>query len=169
MSAGLCGDELADVGWLLLRLFKYQLLAEETLSRMCWYGYYLFQLALPVALLYLAELLDRPEGERRLLRPLWPPLVCYGLSVLLVMTNDLHQLVSVLTPMEIGPGSIATGWAIACHRSLPPVFGVGHRKAFLQEPEEYLLGQQTISAVVLWGTVCLSRCLYLPGASGMGK
>lgn len=86
------------VGWLLLRLFKYQLLAEETLSRMCWYGYYLFQLALPVALLYLAELLDRPEGERRLLRPLWPPLVCYGLSVLLVMTNDLHQLVFRFDP-----------------------------------------------------------------------
>ena len=81
------------VGWLLLRLFKYQLLSEELVSRLCWYGYYFFQLALPVALLYLAEILDRPEGEKRLLRPLWPPLVCYLASVLLVMTNDFHQLV----------------------------------------------------------------------------
>lgn len=81
------------VGWLLLRLFKYQLLSEGTLTRMCWYGYYLFQLALPVALLYLTEILDRAEGEKRLAHPLWPPLVCYVLSVLLVLTNDLHRLV----------------------------------------------------------------------------
>ena len=86
------------VGWLLLRLFKYQLLSEGPLCRMCWYGYYLFQLALPVTLLYLTELLDRTEGEKRLLRPLWPPLVVYVLSVLLVMTNDLHQLVFRFTP-----------------------------------------------------------------------
>ena len=81
------------VGWLLLRLFKYQQLTEGTLTRMCWYGYYLFQLALPVALLYLTEIMDRAEGEKRLAHPLWPPLVCYVLSVLLVLTNDLHRLV----------------------------------------------------------------------------
>lgn len=81
------------VGWLLLRLFKYQLLSEGTLCRMCWYGYYLFQLALPVALLYLTGILDRAEGEKRLAHPLWPPLVVYVLSVLLVLTNDLHRLV----------------------------------------------------------------------------
>ena len=81
------------VGWLLLRLFKYQQLTEGTLTRMCWYGYYLFQLALPVALLYLTEILDRAEGKKRLAHPLWPPLVCYVLSVLLVLTNDLHRLV----------------------------------------------------------------------------
>lgn len=86
------------VGWLLLRLFKYQLLSVGLLYRMCWYGYYLFQLALPVALLYLTEILDRPEGEKRLLRPLWPPLICYICSVLLVMTNNLHQLVFLFDP-----------------------------------------------------------------------
>lgn len=86
------------VGWLLLRLFKYQLPQEGNLCRMCWYGYYLFQLALPVALLYLTEILDRPEGEKRLVRPPWPPLVVYVLLVLLVMSNDLHQLVFRFTP-----------------------------------------------------------------------
>ncbi len=103
------------VGWLLLRLFKYQLLSEGTLCRMCWYGYYLFQLALPVALLYLTEILDRPEGEKRLLRPLWPPLGVYVLSVLLVMSNDLHQLVFRFAPggnwnreYHYGPGY----WAV---------------------------------------------------------
>ena len=86
------------VGWLLLRLFKYQLPQEGSLCRMCWYGYYLFQLALPVALLYLTEILDRTEGEKQLVRPPWPPLVVYALSVLLVMTNDFHQMVFRFTP-----------------------------------------------------------------------
>ena len=67
---------------------------------MCWYGYYLFQLALPVALLYLTGILDREEGEKRLVCPPWPPLVVYVLSVLLVMSNDLHQLVFRFTPGE---------------------------------------------------------------------
>ena len=104
------------VGWLLLRLFKYQLPQDGTLCRMCWYGYYIFQLALPAALLYLTELLDRKEGEMRLVRPLWPPLVCYAFSVLLVMTNDLHQLVFIFDPggnwasdYSYGPGY----WAVA--------------------------------------------------------
>lgn len=86
------------VGWLLLRLFKYQLTADGILCRMCWYGYYIFQLALPVTLLYLAVILDHPEGEKKPLRPLWPPLACYALSVLLVLTNDLHQLVFRFDP-----------------------------------------------------------------------
>ena len=86
------------VGWLLLRLFKYQLPQEGTLCRMCWYGYYLFQLALPMVLLYLTVILDRPEGGKHLLRPLWPPLAVYVLSVLLVITNDFHQLVFRFTP-----------------------------------------------------------------------
>lgn len=104
------------VGWLLLRLFKYQLPQEGNLCRMCWYGYYIFQLALPAALLYLTELLERKEGEMRLVRPLWPPLICYVLSVLLVMTNDMHQLVFVFEPggnwasaYSYGPGY----WAVA--------------------------------------------------------
>lgn len=86
------------IGWLLLRLFKYQLPSEAPLCRLCWYGYYLFQLALPVALLYLTEIVDRQEGEKRLLHPLWPPLAIYACSVLLVMTNDLHQWVFRFTP-----------------------------------------------------------------------
>lgn len=86
------------VGWLLLRLFKYQLPSEGTLCRLCWYGYYIFQLALPVALLYLTVILDRAEGEKRLMRPLWPPFAAYVLSVLLVISNDLHQLVFRFIP-----------------------------------------------------------------------
>lgn len=81
------------VGWSLLRLFKYQLLVPSLVSRLCWYGYYVFQLAMPLTMLYLAEIIDQPEDAKRLFRPLWRPLAAYILSVFLVFTNDLHQLV----------------------------------------------------------------------------
>lgn len=104
------------VGWILLRMFKWQLLSTDLICRMCWYGYYIFQLGLPVTLLYLAVIVDRPEGGKHLLRPVWPPLVCYILSVLLVLTNDLHQLVFRFDPggnwsndYSYGPGY----WAVA--------------------------------------------------------
>lgn len=121
------------VGWLLLRLFKYQLIQEAALSRMCWYGYYIFQLALPVTLLYLVRLTGRAEGERKPVHFLWPPFVCYGLSVLLVMTNDFHQLVFVFDPdgnwaSDYGYG--AGFWFIAAASLLMVVVAVG--KLFYQ-------------------------------------
>lgn len=126
------------VGWLLLRLFKYQLAPDGLPSRMCWYGYYLFQLALPVALLYLATILDRAEGERTLVRPLWPPLVCYVLSVLLVLTNDVHQLVFRFAPegnwasdYRYGPGYwiIMAGFLLFLAAAVWKLFRKGRRSA----------------------------------------
>lgn len=81
------------VGWSLLRLLKYQMFEICLLTRLCWYGYYVFQLALPLAMLRLADIVDKPENAKRLLRPIWWPMAAYILSVLLVFTNDLHQLV----------------------------------------------------------------------------
>lgn len=81
------------VSWSLLRLFKYQLLVPSHVSRLCWYGYYVYQLAMPLVMLWLAQIVDKPENSKRLLRPLWPPLAAYILAELLVFTNDLHQLV----------------------------------------------------------------------------
>ena len=81
------------VGWIFLRLLKYQIFEICLLTRLCWYGYYVFQLALPLAMLRLADIVDKPEDAKRLLRPIWWPMAAYILSVLLIFTNDLHQLV----------------------------------------------------------------------------
>ncbi|MCQ4808180.1 hypothetical protein NE626_15485 [Intestinimonas massiliensis] len=35
------------LGWIFLRLLKYQIFEICLLTRLCWYGYYVFQLALP--------------------------------------------------------------------------------------------------------------------------
>ena len=44
-------------------------------------------------MLRLADIVDKPEDAKRLLRPIWWPMAAYILSVLLIFTNDLHQMV----------------------------------------------------------------------------
>ena len=86
------------VGWLLLRLFKYQLSENEILSRACWYGYYPFQLGLPLALYYLTVILDQKEDKKLPIKIMLLPFISYITSVSLVFTNDLHQLVFKFNP-----------------------------------------------------------------------
>ena len=83
---------LIIVGWLGLRLFKYQL-GYNTVNRYCWYCYYIFQLALPVLMLYLAIIVDMSGQEKKL--PCWFMLIAcaYPFLIVLVLTNDLHNWV----------------------------------------------------------------------------
>ena len=176
------------VGWLLLRLLKYQLLSEGTLCRLCWYGYYLFQLALPVALLYLTEILDREEGEKRLLRPPWPPLVVYALSVLLVMTNDFHQMVFRFTPggnwvsdylpsdgislhtgWKLGLGLPLRPWILDHNGLLSPVSDIRSLEPASQRAQEPRQERQYPPAAVLRGLAGLPGRLYQAGAAGLGE
>lgn len=83
------------IGWLMLRLFKYQLLSDNILSRYCWYGYYIFQLALPLTFFWLTEIIDKAYKEKTKSYILKLFLVIYIFQVALVMTNDLHQSVFV--------------------------------------------------------------------------
>lgn len=140
------------VGWLMLRLFKYQLWSEDFLCRMCWYGYYLFQLALPVGLLYLSEILDRADGETPLLRPLWPPFVCYALSVFLVMTNDLHQLVFRFDPQGNWNNTYSYGygyWLVLAVSLLFLVLAIG--KLFLKSYKNTTVGSKLIPLLFCLG------------------
>ncbi|MDR1703485.1 MAG: hypothetical protein LBS19_02200 [Clostridiales bacterium] len=79
------------LGWVVLRLIKYQLPAATVLARYLWYGFYLFQLALPLALLRISLCVDKPEG----MKPRWFRVLVTVNALLfaLVMTNDLHNLV----------------------------------------------------------------------------
>ena len=80
-------------GWALVRLIKYQVVINEVLSRYLWYTYYIFQLSLPLIILWMAWAIDKPKDET------FPPKWWRGLAILigaliiLVFTNDLHGLV----------------------------------------------------------------------------
>ena len=79
------------IGWMILRLLKYQQDFQVWLSHFCWYGFYIAMLGLPLCLLWLSLVIDRSNQR--------PPrvmgilaLICGGLE-LLVLTNDLHEQV----------------------------------------------------------------------------
>lgn len=80
-------------GWILVRLIKYQVLAVPTLSRYLWYAFYIFQLSLPLVLLWMAWAIDKPENKT--FPPKWWRMmaILIGLLIIFVFTNDLHGLI----------------------------------------------------------------------------
>ena len=83
------------IGWITARLISYQLENVGLFNLTFWYSYYIFQLALPVVILWLGWVIDKPEGRTPLLG--WMRAVHLAGAVLLalVLTNNLHHLVFV--------------------------------------------------------------------------
>ncbi|MDY0235954.1 MAG: histidine kinase N-terminal 7TM domain-containing protein [Gudongella sp.] len=79
--------------WALVRLIKYQVVVNESLSRYLWYSYYIFQLSLPLVVLWMAWAIDNPKNE--IFPPKWlkKMLVLIGVLIILVFTNDIHGFV----------------------------------------------------------------------------
>ncbi len=80
-------------GWALVRLIKYQVVLSDVLSRYLWYSYYIFQLSLPLLILWMAWAIDKPKDET--FPPKWwrALAIFIGLLIIFVFTNDLHGLV----------------------------------------------------------------------------
>ena len=93
-----CMTAILLLGWSIVRLLKYQIAIAGTAERYLWYGYYLFQLALPLVLLWLAHMIG--QGDARVRAPIWFRVLAVwnGLVFLLVFTNDLHFLTFTLDP-----------------------------------------------------------------------
>lgn len=106
--------------WLILRTVKYSTFQMDA-ERYLWYGYYLPMLFIPVLSVLVALSLGRPENYRL---PQWTRLLYApsALLLLLVLTNDLHQLVfvfptGVLSTREYtyGAGYYAVlAWIVLC-------------------------------------------------------
>ena len=82
------------VGWIIVRLIKYQLSANSIFDIYLWFSYYIFQLSLPVMILWMAWALDKPEDEP--VKPpkwLWAASIINGALIVLVMSNFLHNWV----------------------------------------------------------------------------
>lgn len=81
------------IGWTFVRLIRYQTEVNLVLSRYLWYGFYIFQLTLPMVLLWMAWAIDKPENE--IFPPKWwkNMLTLIGILIVLVFTNDLHGFV----------------------------------------------------------------------------
>lgn len=82
------------VGWILLRLFKWQLPTLSPLNRLCWYSFYLFQLPIPCVMLWLGLVIDRPsQSSIRPPRVIALLFALYAVIMAVIYTNDLHRLV----------------------------------------------------------------------------
>ena len=84
------------VGWVAVRMLKYQMLSVSAANRYAWYLFYLFQIGIPLVILWLAWVIDKSEDAVR--PPSWWLTLC-GAGVVLffaVFTNDFHGLAFVL-------------------------------------------------------------------------
>jgi hypothetical protein len=77
--------------WMALRTVKFHVPLSETARRYLWYGYYVPMILLPLMGFFTAVCLGKPDGDRipPRLRLLYLPA---GLLILLIFSNDLHQL-----------------------------------------------------------------------------
>ena len=112
-----------EVFWLVMRELKYRFVSSPDLLRHLWYEYYVPVLLIPLLALFVSMLLSKPEGYR-LPRKAFPFAVPTLALIVLVLTNDFHQLAfrfpenaSVWTEREYSYGIVyfsAVVWAVLC-------------------------------------------------------
>lgn len=86
--------------WLTIRLTKYNI-PYNSLSRYCWYSYYIAMMGLPLCLLYVTVIIDRPSFSKKL--PFWFKLaaILYPILLITVFTNDYHLLVFNIYDLKV--------------------------------------------------------------------
>ena len=107
--------------WLTVRTIKFQFADDPAESRYLWYLYYVGMLFIPLMALFVSMSLGKTESYRL---PKWTALLYIPTAglLLLVLTNDLHQLIFTFsgTPWSdssYGYGSVywaVIGWEIGC-------------------------------------------------------
>ena len=110
------------VFWFVIRTTNYFFTADAEIKRQLWYGYYLPMLFIPLFSVFVAVSLGRPANARlsKTTLLLYIPTV---LCLLLVLTNDLHQLVFSFPEGEVWTDKnngytfgyyFVIGWEILC-------------------------------------------------------
>lgn len=87
---------------ILLRGMKYSVFAGvDVLARYSWYAYYVPMLLIPLFFFYVSIMIS-PKGDGRIPKRWFPVAVITAVLILLVLTNDLHQLVFSFKPGFVG-------------------------------------------------------------------
>lgn len=111
------------VFWFVIRTIKYFFITDIGIARQLWYWYYLPMLFIPLFSLFVAISLGKPENTRLSKTALLLLSIPTVLCLLLVLTNDLHQLVFSFPEGEVWTDSnngytfvyyIVLGWEILC-------------------------------------------------------
>lgn len=113
---------LLNVFWFVIRSMKYYFVSDPALSRQLWYWYYFPMLFIPLISVFVSMSLGKPENYRL---PKWTSLLYIPtvLCLLLVVTNDFHQLVFAFPAGEVWSDKnydyafgcfLVIGWEIIC-------------------------------------------------------
>ena len=111
------------VFWFVIRSMRYYFITDIGIARQLWYLYYLPMLFIPLFSLFVAISLGKPENARLSKTALLLLSIPTVLCLLLVLTNDLHQLVFSFPEGEVWTDSnngytfgyyIVLGWEILC-------------------------------------------------------
>lgn len=111
------------VFWFVIRSMRYFFITDIGISRQLWYLYYLPMLFIPLFSLFVAISLGKPASARLSKTALLLLYIPTVLCLLLVLTNDLHQLVFSFPEGEVWTDKnngytfgyyIVLGWEILC-------------------------------------------------------
>ena len=137
------GVSFLAVFWFIVRSMKYYFIADPGAIRQLWYWYYFPMLFIPLFSVFVSMSLGKPESYRL---PKWTILLYVPtlLFLLLVLTNDLHQIVFSFPAGKVWSDSdngyeygyyLVIGWEILCALS---AFAVMLVKCRLAQRRKYL-------------------------------
>lgn len=137
------GVSFLTVFWFIVRSMKYYFVVDPNVDRHLWYWYYFPMLFIPLLCVFVAMSLGKPEDYRL---PKWTTLLYIPtlLFLLLVLSNDFHQLVFSFPVGTVWSDSdngyeygyyLVIGWEILCALS---AFAVMLVKCRMAQRRKYL-------------------------------
>lgn len=171
------------VFWFVIRSMRYYFITDIGIARQLWYLYYLPMLFIPLFSLFVAISLGKPENARLSKTALLLLSIPTVLCLLLVLTNDLHQLVFSFPGGEVWTDKnngytfgyyIVLGWEILCALAAFVIMIIKCRFSYRKKYLPFLLLASSIVYAFIYvsgvewmqligGDITAAQCLMFTG------
>ena len=171
------------VFWFVIRSMRYFFITDIGIARQLWYLYYLPMLFIPLFSLFVAISLGKPENARLSKTALVLLYIPTVLCLLLVLTNDLHQLVFSFPEGEVWTDDnmsysfgyfFVIGWEILCALAAFVIMIIKCRLSYRKKYLPFLLLACSIVYALIYvsgvewmqligGDITAAQCLMFTG------
>ena len=171
------------VFWFVIRSTRYFFTEDAVIERYLWYWYYLPMLFIPLFSLFVAISLGKPANARLSKKTLLLLYIPTVLCLLLVLTNDLHQLVFSFPEGEVWTDRnngytfgyyIVLGWEILCALAAFVIMIIKCRLSYRKKYLPFLLLACSIVYALIYvsgvewmqligGDIAAAQCLMFTG------
>ena len=171
------------VFWFVIRSMRYYFITDIGIARQLWYLYYLPMLFIPLFSLFVAISLGKPENAKLSKTTLLLLSIPTVLCLLLVLTNDLHQLVFSFPEGEVWTDKnngytfgyyIVLGWEILCALAAFVIMIIKCRLSYRKKYLPFLLLASSIVYAFIYvsgvewmqligGDITAAQCLMFTG------